>query len=164
MHRSNLHAIDLRPSRLSGSIGESVFNGFCGIHYAIINGRWSIVKLLLDYELCDVTRARVLMDAPGVGRGKRAVVPIGTNCLQLALLAGQRRIFMRLVDEITARNTAKLIDPVQASFGKKAPLTVQDKLALLVMKNELEQNVLATMACCRAIWDETSLVRICMEF
>lgn len=84
MHRTHLHAVDLRVSSLS----EGIYNGFTGIHYGIINGHWDIVELLLDYELCDVTKARVMIKAKGIGENKLCVVPIGTNCLQLAALSG----------------------------------------------------------------------------
>lgn len=66
MHRSHLHAVDLRPT----DVDSGIYNGFCGIHYAIINGHKEIVQLLLDYELCDTTKARVLINAPGIGAGK----------------------------------------------------------------------------------------------
>ena len=37
-------------------------------------------------------------------------------------------------------------------------------LKLFVMKNELDQNILATLACCRAFWDEESVAAICLEY
>jgi len=86
MHRSHLHAVDLRPSQLSMDVNDCIYNGFCGIHYGIVSGHWDIVQLLLDYELCDVTKARVLIRAPGIGVNKLVIVPIGTNCLQLAAI------------------------------------------------------------------------------
>lgn len=39
MHRSHLHAVDLRPTDPAAGI----YNGFCGIHYAILNGHREIV-------------------------------------------------------------------------------------------------------------------------
>lgn len=148
MYRSHIHAVDLRPSYLGMPGSKSIFNGFCGIHYAVINGCIEIVQLLLDYELCDTTKARVLIDAPGIGEGKQIVLPIGTNCLQLAAICNQKQILQYLINEIVARNTARFIDPVQQSFGKKPPLTIYDKLSLLTMKNELDQNILCTMCMC----------------
>jgi hypothetical protein len=50
------------------------------------------------------------------------------------------------------------------SFGKKPPLTVKDKLNLLTLKNEMDQNILVTLACCRNFWDEESVASICIEF
>lgn len=50
------------------------------------------------------------------------------------------------------------------SFGKKPPLTLNDKLQLFVMKNELDQNILATLSCCRAFWDEESVAALCLEY
>lgn len=108
MHRSHLHAVDLRPT----DINSGIYNGFCGIHYAIINGHIEIVQLLLDYELCDTTKARVLINAPGIGENKQIVLPIGSNCLQLAALCNRMDILAYLIEEICARNTARFIDPI----------------------------------------------------
>ncbi|CAL6114848.1 Conserved_hypothetical protein [Hexamita inflata] len=163
MHRTKLHAVDLRPSQLTSG-ASSIYNGFCGMHYAVVNGNWDIVQMLFDYEFCNVTKARVLIKAHGVGQNKLAVVPIGTNCLQLAAISGQKEILALLIDEVVRRNTARLIDPIQQSFGKKPPLTVADKLKIFTMKNEFDQNILATLACCRAFYDEESIAAICLEY
>lgn len=61
------------------------------------------------------------------------------------------------------RNTARLIDPIQSSFGKKPPLSVKDKLKIFTMKNELDQGLLHTLATCRAFFDEESVAAICLE-
>lgn len=90
----------------------------------------------------------MLVSAPGIGEGKQVVLPIGSNCLQLAALSNQAEILRYLIEEICARNTARFIDPVQQSFGKKPPLSVHDKLSLLTMKNELDQNILCTLCTC----------------
>lgn len=164
MHRTSMHSIDTRQSQLGSQYGDqAIYNGFCGMHYAIVNGHYDIVQLLFDYEFCDTTRARVLMRAPGIGANKLVVVPIGTNCLQLAALAGQKEILALLIDEVVKRNTARLIDPIQSSFGKKPPLSVKDKLKIFTMKNELDQGLLHTLATCRAFFDEESVAAICLE-
>jgi len=44
-----------------------IYNGFTGIHYATVFGRWQIVELLMQYEALQTTKARVILKAPGVG-------------------------------------------------------------------------------------------------
>lgn len=38
----------------------NVFNGFCGIHYAVLHKRWHTILMLMDYELLNTTKAKVM--------------------------------------------------------------------------------------------------------
>ena len=62
MLRTHANEVDTRPTDPE----KLIFNGFTGIHYATVFGRWQIVQYLMTYEAVSVTKARVILKAPGI--------------------------------------------------------------------------------------------------
>lgn len=72
MIRTHVNEVDTRatdPEKL-------IFNGFSGIHYAVVFGRWQVVEHLLTYEALATTKARVILKAPGIGPDRAVIVPL----------------------------------------------------------------------------------------
>ncbi|CAL6003708.1 Conserved_hypothetical protein [Hexamita inflata] len=152
MSRVHCGEVDTRPTDAE----KLIYNGFSGIHYATVFGRWQIVQYLLQYEALATTKARVILKAPGVGPDRAVIVPLQSNAIQLACYCNQVQIVKMIVDSlVTPRNV--YIDPIQQAFSKKnAPLTVNKQKLILTQKNELEQTALAVMAQCKIISSELS--------
>ena len=72
MLRVHANEVDTRPSNAE----QLIYNGFSGIHYAVVFGRWKVVEQLLQYEALSTTKARVILKAPGIGPDRAVVVPL----------------------------------------------------------------------------------------
>lgn len=83
MIRTHVNEVDTRATDPENLI----FNGFSGIHYAVVFGRWQVVEHLMTYEALATTKARVILKAPGIAQDRAVVVPLQSNCLQLACYA-----------------------------------------------------------------------------
>ena len=77
MLRVHANEVDTRPSDAE----KLIYNGFSGIHYAVVFGRWKVVEQLLQYEALSTTKARVILKAPGIGPDRAVVVPLQSNAL-----------------------------------------------------------------------------------
>lgn len=66
----------------------------------------------MEYEFLNTTRSRVCLKAPGIGDDRSVVLPIGTNCLQLALYLNRTEIIKFFFDYFDKKQVALENDPI----------------------------------------------------